>query len=180
MNQEIYRLCSRINALVGETDFHWDDPPLDSTEEFLAVCAHNCREGEKIEALDEESQERIRNLTSKIFTVMLQEEATEKYGSMEMSSIRQVMDDWSNRPEYRAFLVNLRQTTKLALLDSDLTEEQIDTVIKDFFDKLSQIMMEVIEELITPLQRFRQVEAHSIAMDLADMMMKEVRNADSI
>jgi hypothetical protein len=166
----INNLGNRLQALTGGIDYRIDDCALDSPDQLIAMCAYNSRECKKIDALDEEHQQRIWSLIASILAVALQEEAIQKYGNTDGSSIRQVLDAWFNRPEYQVFLEKLRQTTKLSLLNFNLTEQQIDAVIEDMFDKLPRLMMGVVEKLTIPLRFFPQVEAHSIGMTLADMI----------
>jgi hypothetical protein len=175
----INTLGSRLQALTGGIDFEVDDSAVDSPEQLVAMGAYNGQQLRKIELLNEERQQRIRDLIPSILAVVLQEEAMRDFGNTDGSSIRQVLVGWCRRPEYQEFLEKLRQTTKLALQNYSLTQEQHDAVMEDIFDKLPQSMMEIVEELVAPVRLFPQVEVRSIGMTLADMM-REANNANSV
>jgi hypothetical protein len=149
------------------------DKVIDSQEHLMAMGSHNIKEFAKIEAMDEECQERIRNIVSNILASVLQKEAIEKYSNTDCSSIRQVLYSWFSRPEDCTFWDRLRHTAKLTLLGLNLTEEQSDAVMKGMFDKLPQAIMEVIEELTSPLRLLPRAEARSIATALSDVMKGE-------
>jgi hypothetical protein len=166
----INTLGSRLQALTGGIDFEVDDGAVDSPDQLVSMCAYNAQQLRKIELLDEEHQQRIRDLIPSILAVVLQEEAILNYGNTDDASVRGVLRSWYDRPEYQAFLEKLRQTTKVSLQNFNLTQEQNDAVMKDIFDQLPQSMMEVIEEMVAPVRLLPQVEAHSIGMTLADMM----------
>ena len=171
MKTKIEILGNRLKSLIGNLDFRSDfDKALDSPGHLLGLGEHNIRELKKLETMPEEKQERIQSLFAIIFADVLQEEAIAKYSNMDDSSIRQVLYSWFNRPEDRVFEDRLRQTAKLALLGLNLTEEQSDAIMKAMYDILPQVIIEAIEEIISPLRLFPRAEAHSIAMALADMM----------
>lgn len=100
----------------------------------------------------------------------LQEEAIAKRGNTDSGSIRWLLYNWFSQPEERAFWDRLRKTAKLALLCFNLTEEQSDAVMKGMFDKLPQVLIEAIEELIIPMRLLPRAEAQSIAIALSDMI----------
>ena len=144
----------------------------------MAIGEHNLREYEKIETLSEEHYERIQNIFANILASALQEEAIEKYSNTDGSSIRQVLYGWFNRPEDRTFEDRLRHTVKLALLGFNLTEEQSNAVM-GMYDRLPQLIIEAIEELIVPMRLLPRAEAQSVVMALVDIMKEEAKNADN-
>ena len=179
MNATINLLGIRLKTLMDSYNFRYDfEKIVDSPEQLLAIGEHNLREYEKLEAAGEEYYERIENLFANKLASRLQEEAIARYGNTEDNSIRQVLCDWFNRPEDRVFEDRLRQTAKLALLNFNLTEEQSE-VLKGMFDKLPQVIMEGVEQLMTPMRLLPRAEAQSIVMALVDVMKEETRNADS-
>lgn len=181
MNAEINTLGKRLQALMGDVNFWSDyDQALDSPEQLLAIGKHNLREFEKIEAMGEERYERIQNILCNILASIIQKESMEQYGNTYRSSNRQVLCGWFNRPEDRAFWDRLREAAKQALIGLDLTVEQCTAVLVHIYDKLPDMLMEVIEELTAPVHLLPRSEAQPIAMVLADMMTKEVGYANSI
>ena len=180
MNATIDMLGKRLQALMGDVHFWSDfDRALESPEQLIAIGEHNTGQWEKIEAMGEERYERIQNILSNMLASIIQKEAVDQYGNTDMSSIRQVLFDCFNRPEDQVFEDRLRQTAKLALLNFNLTEEQSEMVLKGMFDKLPQVIMEGIEQLVTPMRLLPRAEAQSIVMALVDVMKEETRNADS-
>jgi len=175
MNATSVILGNRLQTLMGDIHFRYENHDFDSPENLMAIGEHNLREYGKIEAMGEEHKERIENLFANILASALQEEAIARYGNTEDSSIRQVLYGWFNRPEDREFDDKLRQTAKLALLGFNLTEEQCTAVLVDFYDKLPDMLIEFIEEITAPIYMLPRNEAQPIAMALADMMKEEMQ-----
>ena len=82
MKATIDKLATRFQDLIGDVNFWSDfDKVIDSQEYLMAMGSHNIKEFAKIEAMDEECQERIRNIVSNILASVLQIEAMEQYGN---------------------------------------------------------------------------------------------------
>ena len=179
MNATIDALGHRLEILMCDVHFRSDyDPAIDSPKHFLAIGEHNLREFEKVEAMDEECQERILNIISNMLASVLQKEAMEQYGNTNGESIKKVLYGWHNQPENQAYWGNILRCAEQSLADLNLTEEQSNGLSK-LFDMLPATIIETLEELTSPLRLFPRAEAHSIAIGLSDMMMKEVGDANS-
>ena len=169
-------LGKKLQALMGDVHFRSDfDQALDSPEHFLAIGEHNIRQWERIEAMGEDHEERIRNILANILASRLQEEAIEKHGDTDSSSLRQVLHGWFDQSKDREFQEKLRQTTKKTLLGLDFTEEQCAAVLVHIYDKLPEMLMDGIEELVAPVHSLPRSEAQSMAMVLADMIKEEMK-----
>ena len=174
---EIVALSTRLETLMGNVNFRPEyDRVHDSPEQLLAVGKLNLREYEKIEGMDEERQERIWNLISTILATVLQEEAIDKYGNTDGSSIRLVLYGWFNQAKNREYCDRLMQTAKLALLNFGLTEEHLQYVIK-CLDKLPEVIIDVLAKETGHLRLLPRSNAHSIAIALADIV-KEAGSFD--
>lgn len=171
---EIVALSTRLETLMSNVKFRSDyNQALDSPEQLLAIGEHNRRELEKLKAMGEEHKERIWDLMSAILASGLQEEALEKYGNTDSSSIRLVLSKGFNSLEVNAFWNKLRHTTERSLLGIGLTDEQCQAVMKNIYDRLPEAMIECLEELYSRSCYLPRSEAQPIATALADMM-KEV------
>jgi len=179
MNASIKDLGHRLKLLLGDVHFKSDyDQALDSPEQLLAIGDHNLMEYEKIESMDEERQERIKNIVSTILASVLQKEAMAKCGNTDSGSIRQVLHDWNNQRENKVYWDKFIQCAHQALAVFNLTEEQRQTMGK-MLDLLPAAMIEELDELTKPLQLIPYAEAQQIASVLADML-KENHYVDSL
>jgi hypothetical protein len=169
-------LGKRLEILLDGVNFRSDfDRALGSPEHLLEIGEHNLREYEKMETMSEERYERIQNLYANILASALQEEAIKHYGDADHDSIRQVLYGWFNRPEDRVFQDKLREAGRQALLGLGHTKELCTSVLVNIYDKLPDMLMYYIEELIEPMHMLPLSEAQPIAMALADML-KGVEN----
>jgi hypothetical protein len=175
----IEALSHRLELLLGDVRFRSDfDRAIESPEQLIAIGKHNIGQWEKIEAMGQEHCERIQNIISNMLASIIQEEAMGHYGNTDMSSIRQVLCGWFNRPEDREFEDRLREAGKRALVGLDLSEEYY-ILLEHICDKLPNMLMEYIGELVEPIHMLPRSEAQPIAMALVDMM-KEVKSVNSI
>ncbi|MFC1981126.1 hypothetical protein ACFLVN_02650 [Chloroflexota bacterium] len=173
-------LLTRFEVLIGNVSFRSDyDKAVDSPEHLMAIGEHNLREYEKIESMDGERKERLQNLVVNLLARALQKEAMEKYGNTERSSIRQILQDRCDGPETQAYLDRLRQTFKRCLLSIPLTEDQCEDISAYHCSNMwPQVIIEAIEELVSPSCVLPFSETQSLTRTLTDMM-KEVENANN-
>lgn len=178
MNTTIDALGHRLELLLGDVHFRSDfDQALDSPEHLIAIGEHNLREYEKVEAMDEQHQERIRNTVLNLLAQVLQKESMEQYGNTDDDSIRGILHNWCYQPDNKTYLDRLIETAKRGIANCDFTEEQL-KIINEHFDALPIFLEDTLARLISHLRFFPRAEAPSIASVVADMM-KEVENADS-
>ncbi len=178
-NQTVDVLLERLQSLMGNLDFSWDDKAFDSPELALTTGERINREHERLEAMGEEKQERIMSRMFSLFATMLQMLAIETYGNDEIPSIRRVIEDTYNKPNVKAELSRLRHTIEKALRASTLTKEQCDILLNGFIDEIPLLMVDWLTEMYVPYRSLPLTETRSIAAALADMM-KEVGDADSV
>lgn len=170
MNMTTNILGEKLLTLMGDVHFRSDfDEALDSPEHLMAIGEHNLREYEKIEAMDEQHQERIRNIVLNLLAQVLQKEAIQQYGNTDDDSIRGILRDWCYQPDNKTYLDRLIETAKQGIADCDFTEEQL-KIINEYFDALPIIWVDALARLISHLRLFPRVEAPSIASAIAEMM----------
>ena len=163
-------LGQRLQVLIGDVNFQtYYDRVLDSPERLFAVGEHNLREYEKIEAMDEEHQERINNVMLNILAQVLQKEAMEQYANTDDHSIRRTLHDWYSKPENQKYADRLIETAKRSVAGFDFTEEQL-KIFTEYYDALPIIMEDILARAISHLSLLPRAEAPSIASTLADMM----------
>ena len=166
----IESLTNRLQALLGEVKF-WPDytTALDSPLHLIAIGEHNHREYSKIESMDEERRERIWSVMWNIVASGLQTQAIEKYGNTDMSSIRQCLMDWQNKPENKAFIDKLIRLAQEGVTQECLTNEGRQEAI-EYLTMLPIYMMEVLIEETSRFSHLPRLEAQPITIALADMM----------
>jgi len=165
-------LVTKLQSLIGDAEFRSDyDQALDSPEHLLEIGKHNLREHEKIEAMDEERQERARNIVLYIVAGVLQKEAMEKCGKADSASIRQTLCDWYGQPENRVYCDKLVQSAKSSLADCDFTEDQR-KIVNYCLDAVPLLMLETLMEETLHLRLLPCAEGPSISAILAEMMME--------
>jgi len=168
----------RLQALMGDVHFRSDfDKALDSPEHLMAIGEHNLREYEKVEAMAEQHQERIKNIALNLLAQVLQKEAMEQYGNTDDDSIRGILHDWCYQPDNKTYLDRLIETAKRGIANCDFTEEQL-KIINEYFDVLPIILEDTLARLISHLRLFPRVETPSIASAIVEMM-KEANYANS-
>ncbi len=177
MNATINVIGKRLQDLMGSVHFRSDfDEALYSPEHLMAIGEHNLREYEKIEAMDEERQERIWNLISTILAGGLQKEVIDKYGNDDTIAVRKFLEDLFKQPENKVYWDRLIQCINQALAVINLTEEQRQTVSK-LLDLLPAAIIEGLVELTRPMHLIPYAEVQQIASVLADML-KENHHVD--
>jgi len=179
MKTAINTLVDRLEILMGDVNFRSDfDQALDSPERLFAIAEHNRREYEKIEAMDEQQQERINNILLNMLAQLLQKESMEQYGNTDDGSIRRTIHDWYSQPEDKTYMDRLIETAKRGIAGLDFTEEQL-KILMEYYDALPIIMEEFLVWAVSHVRLLHRAEAQSISMALADIMKEEIRNADS-
>ena len=167
-------LATRLESLCEGLSFRSDfDQAPDSLDHLMQITKHNLREFEK---LDGERLERIQNLVSAIMASIVQREAIAKYGIS--SATPQILLDWLNEPETRAYWDRLTESAKQRAAGWNLEEAQRETVF-EFIDMLPKFTLGLFEELIHPLRLLPLAEAQRIVSVLADML-KETQHADTL
>jgi len=170
MNATIDVLGNRFETLLGDVHFRSDfDRALDSSEQLLAIGDHNLREYEKVETMDEQHQERIKNIVLNILAQVLQKEAMEQYGNTDDDSIRRTLHDWCSQPENKTYMDRLIETAKQSITNCDFTEEQL-KIFTEYFVAWPIILEDTLARLISHLRLFPRAEAPSIASAIADIM----------
>lgn len=155
---------------MGDVHFRSDfDQALNSPEHLMAIGKHNLREYEKVEAMDEQHQERIKNIALNLLAQVLQKEAMEQYGNTDDDSIRRTLHDWCSQPDNKTYLDRLIETAKQGITNCNFTEEQL-KIITEYFDALPIILEDTLARLISHLRLFPRAEAPSIASAIAEMM----------
>lgn len=163
MDATINAMGKRLQALMCDVQFRSDfDKALGSPEHLMAIGEHNLREYEKIEAMDEEHQERIRNIVLNLLAQVLQKKAMEQYGNTDDDSIRGILHDLCYQPDNKTYLDRLIETAKRGIADGDSTEEQL-KMINKYFDALPIILEDTLARLLSHLRLFPCAEAPSIA-----------------
>ena len=170
-------LAEKLQSLMGDLDFSWDERALDSSDIALEVGARYSREYERFADMEGERKERIFNLMSEIFAKMLQILAIREYGNGGSTAIRQVLTDIVNQAEVKERFNRRRDTAKRALDTTDLSAEQINLIMAGVIDKIPNLLIDRFVELYTPYRLLPLGQSRSIAAVLADMM-KEAEDAD--
>ena len=170
-------LAEKLQSLMGDLDFSWDERALDSSDIALEVGARYSREYERFADMEGERKERIFFLLTEILATMLQILAIREYGNGGSTAIRQVLTDIVDKHEVKDEFNRLRNTAKKGLEAADLSAEQIDLVMSGVIDKRLNDLVDRFTELYTPYQLLPLGQSHSIAAVLADMM-KETEHAD--
>ncbi len=176
-NMTIDATLERLQCLLGDVDFTWDERALDSPEIALEIGERYSREFERIEAMGDEKEERIINLMFSFFAVMLQMLAIRQYGNGGITAIGKVVAEIYNKPNVKAEISRLRNTLEKALLTSTLTKEQINLLMTGVIDEIPRLLVDWFTELYVPYRLLPLTEAQSIAATLFDMM-KEAGDAD--
>ena len=169
----INELAEKLLSLMGDLDFSWDERAEDSPAIALEVGARYSREYERFETMDEERKERILNLMSQIFAMMVQALAIREFGNGGPTAIRQVLTDIVEKPEVEDEFNRLKNTAKSALETTDLSAEQIDLVMAGMIDNRLDLVVDRFVELYTLYQLLPLEQSRSIAAVLADMMKEE-------
>lgn len=177
MNMTIDKMVERIQSLLGDLDFSWDDRALDSPEKALEVGERYNRELERLTSMGKEQEERIFNLMFSILAMMLQMLAIREYGNDGEEAIRNVVEDIYNKPNVKADIKKLSKTIEKALMDSTLTKEQVDLVMTRVINEIPHLLMDGLTEHYTPYRLLPLMESRSIASTLSDMM-KEADDGD--
>lgn len=177
MNTTIDTMLEKLQSLLGDLDFSWDDRALDSPEVALEIGERYNREFERLEAMGAEKEERIFNLMFSFLALMLQTLAIREYGNDGVEAIREVVEGIYNKPNVKAEMNRLRNTLEQALLASTLTKDQVDLVMAGMIDEIPRFLIDGITEHYTPYRLLPLTEAQSIAAILSDMM-KEGDDAD--
>ena len=174
----INELAEKLQSLMGNLDFSWDDRALDSPEIALRVGARYSREYERFDAMEDVRKERILNLMAEIFATMVQILAIREYGNGGSMAIRQVLTDFIDNPEVKDRFDQRRNTAKRALETTDLSAEQINLIMSGVIDQMPRLLVDRFTELYIPYQLLPLGQSHSMATVLADMMKEEEQNAD--
>ncbi len=177
MNTTVDAMLERLQALLGDLDFTWDERALDSPEIALKIGERYNREFERLEAMGEEKEERIFNLMFSFFALMLQTLAIRQYGNDGITAIRKVVAEIFDKPNVKAEISRQRNTIEKALLASTLTKDQVDLVMVGMIDEIPSSLVDGLSELYAPYRLLPLTEAQSITTTLSDMM-KEAEYAD--
>ncbi|HEY94490.1 MAG TPA: hypothetical protein G4O15_06080 [Dehalococcoidia bacterium] len=173
----INELAQKLLSLMGDLDFSGDERALDSPEIALEVGARYNREYERFEAMEQERKERILNLMSEIFAIMVQILAIRQYGNDGSTAIRQVLTDIAGQAEVKDRFNRRRNTAKRALETTDLSAEQINLIMAGVIDEIPSLLIDRFTQLYTPYQLLPLNNTQSIASVLTDML-KETERAD--
>jgi len=171
MEPKLKWLGDRFQSLLGDVVIDWADcdPIADSPESFMEIGRKNLRQLEKIKAMPEEQQLRIKELLFNIVATVLQKEAMQKYGNTNDSSIRQCLNDWYKDPDNYGHCNRIIELGKQELSNCGLTDAQL-KVVYEAYDELLLLMMQTLIEEISRLRLIPLAQSPGIAAVLADMV----------
>ena len=170
-------LLQRLKTLMGDLDFSWDAEALDSPERFMAYGKRISQELERLADMGPEKEERVNDLMRRLFALMLQSAAVEKFGDSSISSIRKLLEEVYDAPNVKDDIIRLRNTAEQAFR-SILTQEQYETIMKRASDDFPASLVDWFTDFYGPYQNLPLAESASVSKVLSDMM-KEVANGDA-
>jgi hypothetical protein len=169
MDAIVEKFSNRLEYLIGDINFTWDDHAIDSSDRFMAICKHNARQYQKFETTGEERQERIWDLYSNILAVVIQKLAMEKYGNTDEESIRKVLYTVYKETGSHEYWDRIMGVVKQHFLGFGLTEKQYQP-IQEYLDTLPTAFIEVLADMIKPWRLLPAAETQSIALALTDLI----------
>ena len=156
------------------------DVDYSSPERFLESGQRIEAEYAKIEDLGEEHLKRIWRLMCLVLVEQLQPRALSKYGNTSDASLHRVLaDDFFKPDNGKHDWVEAAHLAKEALGAQEFTDQQLE-MIGQLFDRLPNVMIDVIVEGVRQMSLMPVAEEPDIAVILCEMLKEAAGDADDI
>ena len=169
----------KLLELMAGANFRFD-VDYSSPDRFLESGRRIEAEYAKIKALGEEHQNRIWRLVCLVLTEQLQPRALSKYGNASGSSLRQVLaEEFFKDDNGKHSWVEIARLAKEALRAQEFTDQQLE-MIGQLFDRLPNVMIDVIVEGVRQICLIPVAEGPDITVILCEMLKEAGGDADDI
>jgi hypothetical protein len=175
MNQLGHATLNRLQILLEDAKFQWNEESAHSPKLFMAIGKHNLEQYKKIQALPFEKRERIQNLISNLLANPIQEAAISNYGVVDAESVNEVVSAWFNQPEDQSYVDSIRRTAAVCLQGLDFDEDQVQVILNNTIEAFPELLAEAIEKLVSNSYLLRRTQSSSIAGVLSDMMKEAAK-----